>query len=486
MTGITEETISPSEEPTSEQALSTALELVSRCSSAGSYDEVCFTLTNDLRVLASFDGCFLITHMDAKSQLVSATHQPLLDGKSDLQRRILSLAPKIRKLTRPVVVRAEKPINLQDSSEGEIIAIDALISHMRESGAQFICCAPLSFRGFPVAHLIMEYGENNAPSKNAIMAIAKTAPTMASGLLAQWTLEKKPILAKGLKTDKGTVPQSGPSWMRRGILLALMVLGAMVILFGVPVTMTVGGEAELIHKEKEFAFCKIGGIIKQVYVRRGSEVEAKEVLAVLDSRDLDHRIAKEKRHYKILSHEIDLLKSRSFDDPSRLAKSELLHLKRKNIKEELDYLLWQSRFLEIRSPEAGLIITKDVETLKGKKLAPGEPFCEIARIGDLEAEVFVPEDRIMEVRPGHDLYVYLNNRPAEPYELKVDEIAVRSEVKSRLGNVYSVKGRFPDAPDSIKAGMKGIGKIHVGESTIWKILSMRLRARWNQLSVHFQ
>jgi multidrug resistance efflux pump len=169
-----------------------------------------------------------------------------------------------------------------------------------------------------------------------------------------------------------------------------------------------------------------------------------------------------------------------------LAKVKLAELKREGVSAELEFLRWQGQFLVITAPVSGVIVTKDVETLVGKKLEAGEPFCEIAEPGLLQTEISVPEDRIMRVKPGREAQVYLNNAPGRGYKLKVDEISPRSEVEPRLGNVYKVTADFVDSPGPIRVGMKGIAGIDTGSTNLWTILTLRLSVRMNQLSLYFR
>lgn len=475
----------PNQAPTGERTLAMGLEFASRCAAAKSYDEVCFILTNDLRILAGFDRCFLIAHFGQKSGLVSATHQPTLEGKSKIQDVLGAMAPKLCELNKPVVIDKDNKPETYEGYEDNFSAIQELRSYMEVSSSKYLCCAPLIFQDKPVGHLLMEYEEKNPPPKTAVMTLVKVGPSFAAALASQWILEKKPGLAAQMTPINANGKSGSFLFTRKGFIAIGAVFLLALAIFAIPVTKSVGGEAEIVPQEKQYAFCKIGGLIDKVFVRRGSEVQNGQTLAVLESRDLDHSISKETRHFEILGKEIELLQSRSFDDPSKLARGELLNLKRQNVKEELNYLLWQREFLNIKSPCDGLIVTKDVETLAGKKLEPGAPFCEIAKTDSIKADVFVPEERILNVKQGQKMFIYLNNEPGRSHELTVEEIAAKSQVKNRLGNVFKVSGKFTAAPAFIRVGMKGIGKIHVGKSRVWSILSSRLRARWNQLSIYF-
>jgi hypothetical protein len=115
----------------------------------------------------------------------------------------------------------------------------------------------------------------------------------------------------------------------------------------------------------------------------------------------------------------------------------------------------------------------------------GEPLCEIAVPDQLQAQVLVPEDRISRVAAGQEARIYLNSDPARGYKVKVEEVSPCSEAKQRLGSIYRVKAPFVNGPDSLRVGMKGMGKIYTGDTSLWHIVTNQLRTRWNQLCLHF-
>jgi hypothetical protein len=162
-----------------------------------------------------------------------------------------------------------------------------------------------------------------------------------------------------------------------------------------------------------------------------------------------------------------------------------VELKRDAAWQDLNYYKWQQQFLAIRAPVAGIVLTKDIESLAGKKLRDGEPFCEIAEPGELSVDVFVPQDRIAFVKKGQELTVFLDADPRKGYSLTVNEIAPMAEAVPRLGNVYRVRSPFTNAPKTTLVGMKGTGSIHAMNSSLWSVMSLRLLERWQQLSLSF-
>jgi hypothetical protein len=105
--------------------------------------------------------------------------------------------------------------------------------------------------------------------------------------------------------------------------------------------------------------------------------------------------------------------------------------------------------------------------------------------GQLWVETLVPENKITYVKKGQEISFYLNSSPFIGYSLKVREIAPTSEIVPRLGNVYRVRAPFVDAPQSIKVGLKGIGKIQTMDASLWFIIMQQLKGTWNHFSLYF-
>jgi len=463
-----------------------ALELASRATCSDSLDGIYFLLTNDLRTLAFFDRCLLVTHLDGQSRFVAATHQPMVDKKTGLMAALDKLAQTLPGLENPLIVSRQPNFAVLTPEAVTEEARSALEQYGALAGWNHLCCIPLNFNGTPLAHLLMEFSSDNLPDKPSITAVAKIAPILGNALAAGWLAERKPAIAGSIGSHRKT-GQTRRKWAaRRASIVACAAVGLAILLFLVPFTFSVGGEAVISPKERQYAFCKISGLIANVFVRQGSQVEKDQQIATLDPRELDFRIKREERQFESLTQEMALSRSRAFDDPSMLARVKLMEMKREGVTAELEYLRWQRQFLVITAPVAGVIVTKDVETLVGKKLEAGEPFSEIAEPGLLCTEISVPEDRIMRVAPGQVAHVYLNNAPGRGYRLRVDEIAPRSEVEPRTGNVYRVTAVFVDSPGPVKVGMKGIAGIDTGATNLWTMLTLRLSTRLNQMSLYFR
>ncbi len=465
------------------QALALAVQFATRAREARTLDDLYLLLTNDVRTLIEFDRAFLMVHLGNAPGCVAASGQATLETKSKFHQALADLAKGIARLDRLLVLARQDIQKLSDTGLEEDI-VSSVESYVAFSDCDLFLCVPLMHNESPVGHLVFEFLGNSAPDSSKMVALRNMGPFLAGALVERWILDRNPGLARTILPG-----DRRPKWLRRlpiyGPIALVVLVGFWYLFFMVPFEYTVGGEAVVAPGKRHVAFCKMEGLIDKVLISEGSMVKKDQVLATLDRRELEFRIFTAKRELDVLRNEVALLNDSSGSDPTKLAQMGLTEIKARNKAEEVRFLESRREYLEIKAPLAGVILTKDVETLAGKKLAAGEAFCEIAVPSEFRVDTHVPEDRILYVKPGQKAAIYFNSDPARGYELKVKAIAPKSEALPRIGNVYRVEAPFPVAPAGTVVGMKGIGKISVADMSIWKILMQRLLTRWNQLTLYF-
>ncbi len=466
-------------------ALITALRLAKRAAEIELLHELYFFLTNDTRSLFEFDRSALLLHVGGTSFFAATNNQVSVEKASrffDEWNRLAGILATHEKLIfLPKTVLQEDPpgSDLPDNIK------ESLKRYIAFSKCSYLLCIPLNYSGKPLGHLVFEFMDAPLPHRAQVEALMTISSPLAVALANRWLEHVKPGMRSTLALAGGGVKK------RTGRMLGLVLksivatVAIFVVLFHVPVPFTVGGEAEIVSRKAHTVFPAIDGLIREVLVREGDVVKKGQLLAAMDPKEIDFEIRKAKSEGGILEEEIAQLAAEATEDPAKWAKKKLSELKRQGVVEKLEYLEWRRGFLSITAPVAGTVVTKDIETLKGKSLKTGEAFCEIAAPRDLSVEVRVPEERASYVEKGQRVLLYLNTDPSKGCELTVDKISPMAEVVPRLGNVFKVKAYFPDAPDYVKLGMKGIGKIEIATTTVWFVLTQRIRTRWNQFSLYF-
>jgi hypothetical protein len=467
-----------------QKSLALGLEFAKRSVKTRSIEDLYLLLTNDIRILGEFDRSFLIVHLGGKSILAAVGNQPVLEHTSRFSELVRDLAEPMKEIAQAVLVAGKDGVAGLTDEQLPGSAREALQAYLTFSKSSNLFCVPLINDDVPVAHLFLEFFDAGHPDNITIVTILNIAPFLASALVERWLKSKKPSLL-ALLDPRSSITTRYPLLKRRLQIASVVLIIVILVLFVVPFPFMVGGEADVVPTKKHVAYCKIEGLIDRVYTAEGSHVARDQVLATLDPKELDYKIKSAEKQFEILTNEMNILRAAANEDPSKLAESRLVELKRDAAWQDLNYYKWQQQFLAIRAPVAGIVLTKDIESLAGKKLRDGEPFCEIAEPGELSVDVFVPQDRIAFVKKGQELTVFLDADPRKGYSLTVNEIAPMAEAVPRLGNVYRVRSPFTNAPKTTLVGMKGTGSIHAMNSSLWSVMSLRLLERWQQLSLSF-
>lgn len=467
-----------------EKCLALGFEISKRASLQKNFSDLCLYLVNDLRTFIEFDRCFIAFHIGGPSRVIATNHQPSVEKKSESYSRMNDLAVGIRNLEKGLLISC---YDAECNFEGHGISDDAqsaVRTYTQFSKSSYFFCVPFTDNDRPVAHLVCEFFGDDAPSRLNVMALIESGPLLTQVFLEKWMVQQKPSINRMMSPEASVANRLTNIGKRVWIVASIAGAMFITVLFLFPIQHTVGGEASVVPWERHFAFSRIDGLIDKIFVKEGSQVGEGDVLALLDPKEIQLKIAKTERETEIMARQLQRLTLEADKTPSKLGEGKIVELERLKKIEELKFLKWQSQFLDIKSPVAGIVTTKDVESLSGKKINSGEPFCEIAQLTELAAEILVPDYRAALVKPGQPLRVYLNNNPMMGYRSSVAEVAPNAEVVPRQGNVCRVKARFPSTPESVMVGMTGIGKIETEKTSLWSIIIGSLLLKFNQLYLY--
>lgn len=465
-------------------ALAHGFEFAKRCAGASNLEQLHLLLTNDITALIEFDRAFLLSHVDEETRLVSVGNAPQVAEKTRFSEEATALGRALRGIDRGMLLpgRADEATLARNGLSPA--AVQGLRTYLAYSECDSLFVLPLTVGAKPIYHLVLEFFKGRNPGETRLLVLLSAAPLLASALGQKWILHRSPVVKELLEPDAIERSRAATARRRRTWLGVASVVLLGLALFPIPVR--VGGEALIATKTRHMAFCQTGGLVEKVMVREGEQVVQGQLLATIDPRELDHRIQSAERQIQIYSSEMAFLeRAAAHGEVAKLAEKSLVELKRKQSEAELKYFQWQKGFLEIRAPVDGTVITRDVQSFAGRKLAEGEPLCELLEAGQLAVDVYVSEDRISRVAIGQTLDLHLDSDPRTAYRFRVEEIAPRAEAIPRLGNVFRVRTTFSGAPEQVKPGMKGIGRIEVARGSLGSILLDRILVTWRKYTLAF-
>jgi len=226
----------------------------------------------------------------------------------------------------------------------------------------------------------------------------------------------------------------------------------------------------------------------EVLVDEGQRVEAGQRVARLDDGEIQQELTVLQQDKLKYQAEADRLEVLGDDGGRRVAEINAARTARQieQVKRHLDQTY-------LRSPIAGVVLTKDLPSKVGEVLQVGSPFCEVADLSRWEVTVQLRESDVAlvdaELRKGERLSVtfLLHGMPNQPFAATVDNVAAISQMSYQVprANVFLLKANVaatPQVREALKAGYSGSGKVRLGWRPAVYVVTRRffayLRTRW--------
>ena len=359
---------------------------------------------------------------------------------------------------------------------------ESIREYLNYAKSSCLIIIPLSVYDHPIGHLVFEFFGAAAAGELETLAVMNMAPFFSSALAEKWVLAKYPLVRNSyFNAVSGPSEERRKSARRTKALVLLGLLICVVVGLSLPVTLTIGGRIEVTPEREYFAFVQVDGIVDKVSVREGQFVKQGQVVASLEPKEIDYKIREAERLQKSYKAEMDVLKNMAAENPAKLAESQLMAIKSLRAQNDIEFLNWQRQFVSIRSPVDGVVLTKRVRSLVGKRFKAGEPFCKIAPKDELEADVFVRESDVSFVQENQKGEAFFNFEPDRPYPVRVKSISPMAEALERVGNVYRVRVTLLRKAPELKPGMLGIAHIDTRKASLWFVVSRRIKTKIGEI-----
>jgi biotin carboxyl carrier protein len=494
----------------------------------GSLDlkETAYAVVNDGKKLVGCDRLSVAMKISGRTMVEAVSGQEVVEQRSNLVRDLTKLCK--------VVIRSGEDLVYTGSTDGFAPDIrDALELYVDESGSKVVVVTllhkPEQEEGaehkekVPFGCLIAEQiGDEVAPTDMH----ARTEVVSRHASTALWnSQEHHKIFLKPMLKAMGS-----PWRILRGRTLAKIgaVLGAILLLIGalyfVPCTLTIEGRGELLPEDRRTVYAPIAGIIIEVPVEHGDMVKKGDVIARLDSKELQKELKKliadrdkalsQKRIAEIQDQKSSYSQAdqdMQYQIKSQLAESTLTY---KSTKEQIEIVQDQIDMMTIRAPLDGIITTWEVKkNLLGRPVEIGHEVLNIAAVSpdaDWLLEVKVPDDDMGPVlaaksklqediasgkkQPGEALKAYwiTATDPDHKYEGYVRRIASRAEMDDQkhvdrvtVGFDEAVRREYLSINQTLKPGSEVRARIDCGKTRLSYYLLRKVVQVWYE-SVMFR
>ena len=252
--------------------------------------------------------------------------------------------------------------------------------------------------------------------------------------------------------------QLGRSLLSIGFVLLLVVISL------IPVPFRLSTDCLVQPISIRFIVSRFDGILQDVLVQPGDEVQDGAVLARLDGRDneLDQAAlaAERSKARKTRDHHLA---------SGNTAAAQIAGLEEQRLVQQLSMLQEKQKHLTLSSPIDGIILTGDMKRIEGSPVGRGQTLFEVSPLKAMIVELGVREDHISFVDPGMEVTVRFDAFPNTIWNGKIEKINPKSMIRDNR-NVFIAELEFNNPDGRLRPGMQGKAKIDAGRKPLGWIL----------------
>jgi putative peptide zinc metalloprotease protein len=231
--------------------------------------------------------------------------------------------------------------------------------------------------------------------------------------LTGWVVVPLMNFVKQLKLTREDLKPGG-RWRRMALVFGIP-LSAFIGYCFVPVEKEITRHSAVELAEPEIVHPETAGFIREIHVKEGDIVKPGTLLAKLENRDLDERLAVAELDVK--RYDLAVNAAIGLGKTDEIRQLEALRDGAKAIAEKARRDVEQ---LELRAGTSGVVLSRDLDHRIGAFLRPPQDaFCEIGSLDPMRIKVPLSEHEVRYVRPGNPVTLIADAYPGERFTGKV-------------------------------------------------------------------
>lgn len=245
--------------------------------------------------------------------------------------------------------------------------------------------------------------------------------------------------------------------------IGLFVLAVLLLL--VPIDYRVSAKTVIEGEIQRVIAAPFDGFISNTWVRAGHTVKAGQLMAQLDDREL--RIEEAKWSGESDQYQQRLREARSLRD---LTNVQIASAQLQQSQAELALVQDKIQRAQLVAPFEGLVVSGDLSQQIGAPVEMGKQLFEVAPLQRYRIILQVDEREIRPVEIGQTGQLVISGLVGDPMNfevINVTPVATAEEGK----NFFRVEAALAESTERLRPGMEGIGKIEVGQRSLWWIMT---------------
>ena len=407
-------------------------------------------VSNELAGLLHCDRVSIGLESQKWMTILALSHTAVFNDKMALVRRIAEAMDEMLDLGAAVVHPAQ--------SGGTHAAVAHAVL-AREFGDVAICTVPLLDDGQTIGAITLERSAGEAFDADTI-ELCQIAGTLLGPVLGLKRDAERGVWRRARERAQGGAQALfGPRHPGVKLIAGLAVVLVLVFSF-VPTTYRVAAKATIEGAVQRAAVAPFDGHIAESAARAGDIVQAGQLLARLDDRDL--RLERAKLVSEREQAERKYRQALASQDRSSMVigAAQVSQL-------EAQIALAEDKLgrVNLTAPFSGIVVSGDLSQLLGAPVETGKLLFQIAPLDDYRIVLQVDERDISDVSLGQQGELALSGLPFQALPFTVRQITPVTTVQDGR-NFFRVEGALTTAPARLRPGMEGIGKVTVGDRNL--------------------
>ena len=458
----------------SSAALDLATRLIASINTAPSFKGACLQLVNDLSRQFKAERVAMGWVKDDAASVQAISDVEHFDRRMAMVVKLGRAMEECLDQEQPVVV----PVPPAEGPNADVVLSQAIVHAHRELAAGNVrlkvCSVPLRVGDDVVGVLTMEV-VGDGDIQLATIELLQAAMDLIAPVLKIRRSDDRllPVRAwdSAIRSAGWLVGPKHTAWKLAG--LALLVAALFVTFYRT--TYRPGAEAVLEPRERRVVSMPFDGVLRSLGegVEPGKHVTAGQVLAVLDTSELELKLA---------GAESRALQARMQADAARTVKQQekavAAEEEAKQARAEADLYTSYIEKARILSPITGTIIAGELKDRVGSSLKLGEPMLQVADLSDVIVNARVDERDIALIRRAFDEQrgtgqLATKSVPDQAFDFTVERIvplAVAGEGK----NTFEVRCALSSSAPWFRPGMEGVAKFNTERRSLLWIGTRRL------------
>ncbi len=328
---------------------------------------------------------------------------------------------------------------------------------VKQHSGEYICTVPLIVNEEITGAVMYERKGSAGPFDNKTKELCEQLAALLAPILYYRRLNDRPIFEKLKDSTHGFFTNMFGSGFLGLKLTSVMLAAALVFAFFMQWDYRISANAILEGEIERVITSPEGGYIKDASARPGDLVEAGATLATLDDRDLTLEKLKWTGKHKQISKEY-----REALAIHNLSQIGILRAQLSQAEAQLEILELKLNRTVISSPITAVIVSGDYTRALGSPVERGQVLYKVSPLDNYRVVLQVAESDISEISVGMTGKLTLSAAAEDTFELEVVKITPVSIAENNI-NYFQVEAKLTLAPDFLRPGMQGIGKVDVGK-----------------------